>query len=54
LEENLRRALVFSDGDLTTFVTYPISAVLLAVAGGALFLAAIPAVQRRRARLGEP
>jgi putative tricarboxylic transport membrane protein len=52
LEENFRRALVFSDGDLTTFITQPISAILLAVVGGALLLTAIPAVQRRRALLG--
>jgi putative tricarboxylic transport membrane protein len=31
LEENVRRALVFSDGDLTTFVTHPMSATLLAL-----------------------
>ena len=51
LEENLRRALVFSDGDPTTFVTQPMSAVLLAIAGGALLATALPAVQRRRASL---
>jgi TctA family transporter len=31
LEENLRRALMFSNGDLATFVTHPVSATLLAV-----------------------
>ena len=31
-EDNLRRALVFSHGDVTTFVTHPISAVLLGLA----------------------
>ncbi len=51
MEENLRRALVFSDGDPTTFVTQPMSAVLLAIAGGALLATALPAVQRRRASL---
>ena len=51
LEENLRRALVFSNGDVTTFVTHPLSAVLLTIAAGSLALTAIPAIQRRRARL---
>jgi putative tricarboxylic transport membrane protein len=32
LEEHLRRALVFSNGDPTTFVTHPMSATLLAIA----------------------
>jgi putative tricarboxylic transport membrane protein len=51
LEENLRRALVFSDGDISTFVMRPMSAVLLAIAAGALLLTALPAVRRRRALL---
>jgi putative tricarboxylic transport membrane protein len=48
LEENLRRALVFSNGDLSTFVTHPMSAFLLAVASGSLLVASVPAVRRRR------
>jgi putative tricarboxylic transport membrane protein len=48
LEENLRRALAFSNGDLSTFVTHPMSAFLLAIASGSLLLAAVPAVRRRR------
>ena len=51
LEENLRRALVFSDGDVSIFVTRPLSAALFAIAGGTLLLAALPAVRRRRAQL---
>ena len=51
LEDNLRRALVFSDGDLTVFVREPLSAVLIAIAAGALLLAGLPATQRRRALL---
>ena len=34
LEENLRRAMILSRGDPTTFVTRPISALLLAIAAG--------------------
>ena len=51
LEENFRRALVFSGGELTTFVTHPISAVLLGIAAGSLLLIAVPAIRRRRAAL---
>ena len=51
LEDNLRLALVFSDGDLTVFVREPLSAVLIAIAAGALLLAGLPATQRRRALL---
>jgi putative tricarboxylic transport membrane protein len=51
LEENMRRALVFSNGDVTVFVKEPISAVLLAVAVAALLLTTLPAIQRRRALL---
>ena len=35
LEDNLRRALVFSDGDLSVFLREPMSAVLIAIAAGA-------------------
>lgn len=48
LEENLRRALVISDGDPSVFVTRPISAVLLGLAALALVLAALPAIRQRR------
>ncbi len=51
LEENLHRALVFSDGDVSIFVRRPLSAALFAIAGGALLLAAVPAVRRRRTQL---
>jgi len=49
LEDNLRRALVFSDGDLTVFLREPLSAVLIAIGAGALLLTGLPAIQRRRA-----
>jgi putative tricarboxylic transport membrane protein len=48
LEENLRRALIISRGDPTVFVTRPISAALMVVAVGALILAVLPAIRRRR------
>ena len=51
LEDNLRRALVFSDGDLSVFWREPVSAVLIAIAAGALLLTGLPAIQRRRALL---
>jgi putative tricarboxylic transport membrane protein len=51
LEENLRRALVFSDGDLTVFLREPVSAILIAIAAAALLLTGLPAIQRRRALL---
>ena len=48
LEDHLRRALIISRGDLTTFVDRPVSAVLLAIAVGALVLAILPAIRQKR------
>jgi putative tricarboxylic transport membrane protein len=48
LEENLRRALIISRGDPSVFVSRPISAVLLLLAVGALIIAVLPAIRRRR------
>jgi putative tricarboxylic transport membrane protein len=48
LEEHLRRSMIISRGDLTTFVTRPISAALLAMAVAALLLAVLPAIRRQR------
>ena len=48
LEENMNRALLFADGDLTTFVTHPISAVLLTLSFLLLAMTAIPRVRRMR------
>jgi putative tricarboxylic transport membrane protein len=48
MEENLRRALAISRGDLLTFVHRPISAVFLAVAALGLAMAILPAVRKRR------
>ena len=48
MEENLRRAMLLSKGDPTTFVTRPISLVLLLGAVGLLALILLPAVRRTR------
>jgi TctA family transporter len=48
LENHMRRALIISHGDPTTFVTRPISLVLLTIAVVALFLAVLPAIRRKR------
>jgi TctA family transporter len=48
LEENLRRAMIISRGDPSVFATRPISAVLLVLAVGALLVAVVPAVRRKR------
>ena len=48
LEQHLRRALIISHGDPTTFVTRPVSLALLLVAGVALVLAVLPSIRRTR------
>ncbi len=48
LEENLRRALIISRGDPGVFVSRPISLALLVLAAGAVVVAALPAIRRRR------
>jgi putative tricarboxylic transport membrane protein len=48
LEEHLRRALIISRGDPSTFVTRPISLALLAAAVVALVLAVLPAIRKKR------
>ena len=48
LEDHLRRALIISRGDPTTFVTRPISAVLLALAVVAIVVAVLPAIRKQR------
>ena len=48
MEENLRRALVISRGDMMTFLERPISATLLAVAVLLLALALLPSVRKGR------
>jgi TctA family transporter len=48
LEQHLRRALIISHGDLTTFLTRPISAALLVAAAIALVLAVLPSIRQKR------
>ncbi len=48
LEEHFRRAMIISRGDMTVFVTRPISATLLGLALLALVLALLPTLRRRR------
>jgi putative tricarboxylic transport membrane protein len=48
LEENLRRAMILSRGDPSTFVTRPISAGLLFVALAVLVVVFLPAVRKKR------
>ena len=46
LEENFRRAMLISGGDLSVFVTRPISAAFLAVSGALLLGVLVPALRR--------
>ena len=48
LEENLRRAMILSRGDPSTFVTRPISLVLLLMAAAVLVLVFTPQIRKRR------
>jgi putative tricarboxylic transport membrane protein len=48
MEENLRQALIISQGRFTTFVERPLSAVLLAVAAVLLAIALLPAIRTSR------
>jgi putative tricarboxylic transport membrane protein len=47
-EEHFRRAMLFSDNDLTTFLTHPVSATLVAITVMLLVLSALPAIRRAR------
>ena len=53
LEENLRRALVLSRGDLGVFLTEPLSAVFLACAVITAAAILLPGVRRTRSKLDE-
>jgi len=48
MEENLRRAMLIARGDPTTFVTRPISGVLLGLAALLLVLAVLPMIRQQR------
>ncbi len=49
MEENLRRALLLSRGDWTTFVTRPLSGTLLACAAAMLVVVTLPSIKKKRA-----
>jgi putative tricarboxylic transport membrane protein len=51
LENNLRKALMLSQGDFAIFVEKPISAVCLVLAAAALAAPLLPFLARRRDRL---
>jgi putative tricarboxylic transport membrane protein len=48
MEDNLRRAMLISRGDVTVFLTRPLSAVLLALAALLLVLSVLPAIRKSR------
>ncbi|MBS7702153.1 tripartite tricarboxylate transporter permease [Chelatococcus asaccharovorans] len=48
MEENLRRALIISRGDLMTFIERPVSAGLLLIAATLLIVAVLPSIRRSR------
>jgi putative tricarboxylic transport membrane protein len=48
MEENLRRAMLLSRGDPTTFLTRPISAAMLAAAVLLIVIIALPNIRRTR------
>jgi len=48
MEENLRRAMLIARGDPTTFLTRPISGVLLAIAAFLVVIALLPMIRGKR------
>lgn len=48
MEEYLRRAMILSRGDPTTFITRPLSATLLAIAVIAMLLVLVPTIRKTR------
>ena len=48
LEEHLRRAMIMSRGDPTTFLTRPISLTLLLLAAAVLVVVLLPSIQKKR------
>ena len=48
MEENLRRAMLIARGDPTTFLTRPISGVLLAIAAFLVVIALLPMIRSKR------
>jgi putative tricarboxylic transport membrane protein len=48
MEEHFRRALLFSRGDFTTFITRPLSLTLLLMAAALVVVVAMPAIKSKR------
>ena len=48
LENNLRKALILSQGELTTFLTRPISAACLLFAAALLVFPLLPGLRKKR------
>jgi TctA family transporter len=48
MEENLRRALLLSRGDWSTFMTRPLSATLLLAALAMIIVVMLPAIRNKR------
>ena len=48
MEENLRRALLLSRGDWSTFVTRPLSAALLIAAALMIVVVMLPSIKNKR------
>jgi putative tricarboxylic transport membrane protein len=48
MEENFRRALIIARGEITTFISHPVSAGLLVVAAVVLLIALLPAIRKGR------
>jgi TctA family transporter len=48
MEENLRRALLITNGDVSIFLTRPLSATFLSIAGFLICLALLPSLGRKR------
>jgi TctA family transporter len=53
MEENLRRAMLMSGGDLSVFVTRPLSAVFIIATALILLIMVAPAVRQRRAEIAD-
>ncbi|HPO20557.1 MAG TPA: tripartite tricarboxylate transporter permease, partial [Rubrivivax sp.] len=48
MEENLRRALLLSRGDWSTFVTRPLSAGLLVASAAMVIVVTLPSIKKKR------
>jgi putative tricarboxylic transport membrane protein len=48
MEENFRRALIIARGEITTFISHPVSAALLVLAAVVLLIALLPSIRKGR------